>query len=85
MASGALVVGSANPPLNEVIQHGRNGLLVPFNDIDRLAGTLLDVLADPSAYAAMAAEGRATVAARYEVNRAAEAFEALILSLQLLR
>ncbi|MBW4532228.1 MAG: glycosyltransferase [Aphanothece saxicola GSE-SYN-MK-01-06B] len=85
MASGALVVASDNPPLNEVIQHGHNGLLVPFNDTDRLAETLLAVLADPSAFAAMADAGRATVAARYEVNRAAEAFEALIRSLRLLR
>ena len=79
------MIGSANPPLNEVIQHGHNGLLVPFNDPEDLAHTLLDVLADPPAYAAMAAAGRATVAARYEVNRAAEAFEALIRSLRLLR
>ncbi len=85
MASGALVVGSDNPPLNEVIQHGHNGLLVPFNDSDRLTETLLAVLADPPAFAAMAEAGRATVAARYEVNRAAEAFEALICSLRLLR
>ncbi len=85
MASGALVVGSGNPPLNEVIQHSHNGLLVPFNDTDRLAETLLAVLADPLAFAAMASAGRATVAAHYEVNRAAEAFEALIRSLRLLR
>jgi glycosyltransferase involved in cell wall biosynthesis len=85
MASGALVVASDNPPLNEVIQHGHNGLLVPFNDTDRLAETLLAVLADPAAFAAMADTGRATIAARYEVNRAAEAFEALISSLRLLR
>ncbi len=85
MGSGALVVGSDNPPINEVIQHGHNGLLVPFNDTDRLAETLLAVLADPPAFAALADTGRATVAARYEVNRAAEAFEALIRSLQLLR
>lgn len=85
MASGALVVGSDNPPLDEVIQHGHNGLLVPFSDTDRLAETLLAVLADPPAFAAMADAGRVTVAARYEVNRAAEAFEALIRSLRLLR
>ncbi len=84
MACGALVVGSDNPPLDEVIQHGHNGLLVPFNAPDRLAEVLLAVLADPPAFAAMAAAGRATVAARYAVHRAAEAFEALILSLRLL-
>ena len=85
MACGALVVGSDNPPVSELIHHGHNGLLVPFNDPDRLAESLLAVLADPGAFAAMAEAGRATVAARYEVNRAAEAFEALIRSLRLLR
>jgi glycosyltransferase involved in cell wall biosynthesis len=85
MACGALVVGSDNPPVSELIQHGRNGLLVPFNDTDHLAEQLLAVLADPRPFAAMAEAGRATVAARYEVNQAAEAFEALIRSLQLLR
>ncbi len=84
MACGALVVGSDNPPLSELIRHGHSGLLVPFNDTDRLADQLLAVLADPGRFAAMAEAGRATVAARYEVNRAAEAYEALIRSLQLL-
>ncbi len=84
MACGAPVVGSDNPPLSELIRHGHSGLLVPFNDTDRLADQLLAVLADPGRFAAMAAAGRATVAARYEVNRAAEAYEALIRSLQLL-
>jgi glycosyltransferase involved in cell wall biosynthesis len=85
MACGALVVGSDNPPVDEVIHHGHNGLLVPFNDDGRLAEQLLAVLADPRAFAALAEAGRATIATRYEVNRAAEAFEALIHSLRLLR
>jgi glycosyltransferase involved in cell wall biosynthesis len=85
MACGALVVGSANPPVDELIHHGHNGLLVPFNDPDRLAEWLLAVLADPPSFAPMAEAGRTTIAARYEVNRAAEAFEALISSLRLLR
>ena len=84
MACGALVVGSDNPPVNELIHHGHNGLLVPFNDNERLAEGLLAVLADPRSFAAMAEAGRAIVAARFEVNRAAEAFESLIRSLQLL-
>ncbi len=85
MACGAPVVGSDNPPLSELIRHGHSGLLVPFNDTDRLAEELLAVLADPGRFAAMAEAGRATVAARYEVNRAAEAYEALIRSLQLMQ
>jgi len=43
------------------------------------------VLADPPAFAAMAEAGRTTIAARYEVNRAAQAYEALIRSLRRLR
>jgi glycosyltransferase involved in cell wall biosynthesis len=85
MASSALVVGSDNPPVNELIHHGHNGLLVPFNDFNRLAESLLAVLANPPAFAAMAEAGRTTIAARYEVNRAAEAYEALIRSLRRLR
>jgi glycosyltransferase involved in cell wall biosynthesis len=85
MASGAPVVGSDNPPVNELIQHGHNGLLVPFNDPERLAEELLAVLAAPRSFAAMAEAGRATIAARYEVKRAAEAFESLVISLRLLR
>jgi glycosyltransferase involved in cell wall biosynthesis len=85
MACGALVVGSDNPPVNELIHHGHNGLLVAFNEPDRLAGWLTAVLADPAPFAAMAAAGRATIAARYAVNRSAQAFDALIRSLRLLR
>ncbi|WP_216899861.1 glycosyltransferase [Synechococcus sp. CCY 9618] len=85
MACGALVVGSDNPPVSEVIRHGHNGLLVPFNQPDRLAAWLTAVLADPMAFAPMAEAGRATIAARYEVNRAARTYEGLIRSLRVLR
>ena len=37
MATGALVVGSRTPPVEEVVAHGRNGLLVPFDDPEALA------------------------------------------------
>ena len=49
MACGALVVASRTTPVQEVLEHGREGLLVPFPDPDALADTLLEVLRQPAA------------------------------------
>ncbi|MDO9501196.1 MAG: glycosyltransferase family 4 protein [Falsiroseomonas sp.] len=68
MACGALVVGSDTPPVTEVVQHGRNGLLVPFFEPERLAQTVLQVLAAPEHHAGLAAQGRADIIARYDLR-----------------
>ena len=85
MACGAVVVGSANPPVDEVIQHGSNGLLVPFAAHDRLAQTLLDVLADQASHAPLGAAARNTVLQRYSLQSAVTGYEQLVNSLQLLK
>ncbi len=51
MACGALVVGSRTAPVQEVINHGVEGLLVPFDQPQELAATLLRVLQQPAACA----------------------------------
>ena len=53
MACGALVVASRTAPVQEVLEHGREGLLVPFPDPDALATTLLEVLQRPAAFGAL--------------------------------
>jgi glycosyltransferase involved in cell wall biosynthesis len=68
MACGALVVGSDTAPVAEVIEHGRNGLLVPFFDPDAVARQVLAVLADPGRHAGLAATGRADILARYDLR-----------------
>jgi glycosyltransferase involved in cell wall biosynthesis len=83
MACGAVVVGSANGPVDEVIQHGHNGLLVPFAAHDQLAATLLQVLADPVAHAPLGLEARATVQQRYTLEACAMGYEQLASSLKL--
>jgi glycosyltransferase involved in cell wall biosynthesis len=45
MSIGCLVVGSDTAPVREVIQHGVNGLLADFFDVEGLARTTADALA----------------------------------------
>ena len=60
MAAGALVVGSRTAPVEEVIRHGENGLLVDFFDIDGWARVLTDALSDANRYAPLRAAARQT-------------------------
>ncbi len=46
MSAGALVIGSRTAPVEEVIEHGRNGLLVDFFDRQALADTMVDALVE---------------------------------------
>ena len=69
MSAGALVIGSATPPVEEVIQHGRNGLLFPFFDAGALAENVIDALANPQKYAALRVAARKTVLDRYDLKK----------------
>lgn len=66
MACGALIVGSATPPVQEVIRHGVNGLLAPFFDEARLAKTVIAALDRGPELTPLRTAARQTVAARYE-------------------
>lgn len=67
MSAGCMVVGSATAPVQEVIQHGVNGLLVDFFDHDALAGAVVDVLARPAAHQALRRAARETAVTRYDL------------------
>ena len=49
---------------SEIIDHGRDGLLVPAGDVDALAAALLELIGDPARRESMGHQARAT-AARY--------------------
>lgn len=68
MSCAAVVVGSATPPVQEVIEDQVNGLLVDFFDHDRLASTVAAVLSDPSSYAQLGVKARETVKTNYDLN-----------------
>ncbi|WP_181704528.1 glycosyltransferase [Chthonobacter rhizosphaerae] len=69
MACGALVVGSATPPVREYVADGRNGLLTDFFDADALADRLADVLARPAAFDPLRAAARQTVLSRADLDQ----------------
>jgi glycosyltransferase involved in cell wall biosynthesis len=68
MACGAVVVGSRTAPVQEVIEHGVNGLLVDFFDHEALARQVAAVLADPAQFQPLAERARQTVIERYDLQ-----------------
>jgi glycosyltransferase involved in cell wall biosynthesis len=67
LAAGCVVVASRTPPVEEVIEDGRNGLLVDFFSPAAIAACVSDVLADRAAHAALARRARESVLADYDL------------------
>lgn len=68
MSAGCLVVGSRTPPVEEVIEHGKSGLLVNFFDVAGLAETVVDTLSRPQHYAPLRVAAREAAIARYDLQ-----------------
>ena len=68
MACGAVVIGSATPPVQEVIDNGTNGLLVDFFAGEELAHRIAHVLADRAGHRTLAVAARSTVISHYDLN-----------------
>ncbi len=66
MSMGCLVVGSRTAPVEEVIRHGENGLLVDFKDAGELAKTVNAALADPLPYAPLGRKARQDIIQGYD-------------------
>jgi glycosyltransferase involved in cell wall biosynthesis len=69
MACECLVIGSATPPVQEVIEHGRNGLLVDFFAPDQIAAAVIGALADPAAMQPLRRAARDTILSRYDLRQ----------------
>jgi glycosyltransferase involved in cell wall biosynthesis len=68
MSAGCVVVASRTAPVEEVIEHGINGLLFDFFDARALADTVVDVLAEPAAHAHLGHAARQAVLARFDLS-----------------
>ncbi len=68
MSAGCLIIGSKTPPVEEVIHHQDNGLLVDFFDVEAIAATAVDALANPGAYRATREQARRTIIDTYDLH-----------------
>ena len=69
MSAGALVVGSATPPVQEIIRPGSNGLLVDFFDRRGWSATLSEALSEPAKFEPLRRAGRQTILDGYDLKR----------------
>jgi glycosyltransferase involved in cell wall biosynthesis len=67
MSAGAPLIASDTEPVREVVEHGRNGVLVDFFDVGALTERVIDVLAKPEAYRAMRQAARETIVQKYDL------------------
>lgn len=68
MSAGCVVLASDTAPVREVIEDGRNGLLVDFFDTEGLAQRAAEVLARPGDFAALGAAARQTAVEGFDVE-----------------
>jgi len=83
MACGCLIVGSATPPVLEVLSDGVNGFAVDFFAVKKLANRIESLLKERRDLAAIRQAARATAVERFDLNglllpRWLELFETLV-------
>src|SRR5439155_2356698 len=68
LASGCVVLASDVPPVREMMEPGRNGLVAPFFDTDSLVEHALRVLDNPTAHRPLGEMARARMQAEYSLE-----------------
>ena len=69
MACEVVFVGSDTPPVRDVVEPGKNGLLVDFFDVAALSQALIEACRHPERFAAMRREARRFVVEHYDQRR----------------
>ena len=68
MALECLVIGSRTPPVEEVVIHGQNGLLVPFFDVEAWSDTVIEALANADRFRHLRWAARNTIINAYDFD-----------------
>jgi len=68
MSAGCALIGSRTGPVEEVIRHGENGLLVDFFDTQGIADAVTAILTHPDRMAGMRQAARQTAIDGYDVK-----------------
>ncbi|WBF68922.1 glycosyltransferase [Desulfovibrio subterraneus] len=69
MSCGVPLIASATAPVEEVVEHERNGLLVDFFSADAVAAAVCKALAEPAAMLPMRRQARKTILERFSLER----------------
>ncbi len=69
MAAGCAMIGSATPPVMEVLKHGENGRLVDFFSPTGIADAVDQMLNHPEQTRTLRANARATAVQSYDLTR----------------
>ncbi|MGH8655337.1 MAG: glycosyltransferase [Gammaproteobacteria bacterium] len=78
MATACVVIGSDTPPVREVLQHGKNGLLVDFLSPEAIADAVDAAFSHPQRMAHLGAAARRSVVKKYPVRDALAKYRELI-------
>lgn len=68
MSCGAVVLGSATLPVQEMIRDGQNGLLADFFNVEEIATKAVSVLRDPDAARPLGRAAEQMIAQRYSLD-----------------
>ncbi|ABE50007.1 glycosyltransferase family 4 protein [Methylobacillus flagellatus] len=77
MSAGCLVIGSRTAPVEEVIEDGKNGLLVDFFSGNELTNAIDRVFASSDQLQAIRETARATIIERYPLSQGISAYRQL--------
>jgi glycosyltransferase involved in cell wall biosynthesis len=77
MALGLPIVATRLPPLEEVLEDGRNAILVPPAESESLALAIAELVADPARRRRFGARSQEIFEARFELATSAERMAAL--------
>jgi len=78
MSAGCLVIGSDTPPVREVLEHGKNGLLVDFFSPENIADRVDEVFNHPDRMQALREVARKRVVEQYGLGQSLEQYQGLI-------
>ena len=79
MSCACTIVSSDNAPVNEVIEHDKNGKLVPFFDVDKLTQEVLSLLKDNPEAQRLGQAARELVLNHYDQKQCIKKWKNLIL------
>ena len=68
MSTGCVVIASETPPVQEMID-GKNGVLVPFFDVEQLSDRVVEALKHPSRYRSMRDAARQFVKETFDADK----------------